>query len=324
MIPANRAMAYLKIKEWRKAEADCSLALSLDESYVKAYQRRGTARKNLKEYEKALEDFNHVLLLEAQNKQAKLEIEEVANLMVKEKEPKIQSPLKEKPSMIKGMFATNSTKKETIPGQIFPIDKAPHLRSSAPLKTIQIVEVGEPEISISKSSPAAKPLIEMLDSSANDTPLEIVKEEVKEEKKESKSKGMTQKVEKEINEKLIVQAKDQKWKKPNSAVQFYKTWAQLNNQNDKLTYLNLLNSADFPKLFKHSMEPSVFSSILETLPSSPKLSSHLLGLCRVPRLSALIMFLSSNEQNQLKQMVESVQEKLSPSEYKEIVARLCA
>ena len=48
ILPANRAMAYLKTENWRPADADCSLALSLDDSYVKAYQRRATARKNLK------------------------------------------------------------------------------------------------------------------------------------------------------------------------------------------------------------------------------------------------------------------------------------
>ena len=92
ILPANRAMAYLKTESWRRADADCSLALSLDDGYVKAYQRRATARKNLKEYAKALEDLNHVLLLEPNNKQAKSEIGELALLKAEQERPK---PLKE-------------------------------------------------------------------------------------------------------------------------------------------------------------------------------------------------------------------------------------
>ena len=73
ILPANRAMVYLKTESWRQADTDCSLAILLDDGYVKAYQRRATARKELKDYAKALEDLNHVLLLEPNNKSPKLE-----------------------------------------------------------------------------------------------------------------------------------------------------------------------------------------------------------------------------------------------------------
>ena len=113
ILPANRAMAYLKTESWRQAETDCSLALSLDDAYVKAYQRRATARKNLKDYAKALEDLNHVLLLEPNNKQAKSEIGELALL---EAEKERLKPVKEnflsasnsEESKAKGMFVPKS------------------------------------------------------------------------------------------------------------------------------------------------------------------------------------------------------------------------
>ena len=113
ILPANRAMAYLKTESWRRAAADCSLALSLDDGYVKAYQRRATARKNLKDYAKALEDLNHVLLLEPNNKQTKSEVGELALLEVEKERPK---PPKEnslpasnsEESKVKGMFVPKS------------------------------------------------------------------------------------------------------------------------------------------------------------------------------------------------------------------------
>ena len=90
ILPTNRAMAYLENENWRRAEADCTLALSLDDCYVKAYQKRATARTNLKEYAKALEDLNHVLLLKPNNnnKQTKSKIEELVLLKAEQERPK--------------------------------------------------------------------------------------------------------------------------------------------------------------------------------------------------------------------------------------------
>lgn len=41
---ANRAMAYIRMELFDLAEADASVALSLDPTYVKAYSRRGLVR----------------------------------------------------------------------------------------------------------------------------------------------------------------------------------------------------------------------------------------------------------------------------------------
>lgn len=41
---ANRAMAYIRLELFDLAEADSSLALTLDPQYVKAYSRRGLVR----------------------------------------------------------------------------------------------------------------------------------------------------------------------------------------------------------------------------------------------------------------------------------------
>ena len=41
---SNRAMALLKLGRYDSANADASVALSLDPTYTKAYLRRATAR----------------------------------------------------------------------------------------------------------------------------------------------------------------------------------------------------------------------------------------------------------------------------------------
>ena len=54
---------------------DCTISLSLDPLYTKAYLRRGTARLGLQKYTAAKEDYERVLSLEPQNKKAKTDLE---------------------------------------------------------------------------------------------------------------------------------------------------------------------------------------------------------------------------------------------------------
>jgi tetratricopeptide (TPR) repeat protein len=65
---ANAAMALLKLNKHSEAEAACTAALALDPGYVKALQRRGTARKAVGSYLTAAEDFEAALRLEPGNK----------------------------------------------------------------------------------------------------------------------------------------------------------------------------------------------------------------------------------------------------------------
>ena len=65
---ANRAMAELKLKEFTAAEADCTQAIQLDASYLKAYLRRASACKELGKLLEAAKDYEHALRLEPTSK----------------------------------------------------------------------------------------------------------------------------------------------------------------------------------------------------------------------------------------------------------------
>lgn len=65
------------------AETDCLTALALDPLYTKAHLRLGSARSGLKKYPQAKETFEKVLLLEPQNKKAKMEIEKIEKVCFK-------------------------------------------------------------------------------------------------------------------------------------------------------------------------------------------------------------------------------------------------
>uniref|UniRef100_A0A8C5L0X4 RNA polymerase II-associated protein 3 n=1 Tax=Jaculus jaculus TaxID=51337 RepID=A0A8C5L0X4_JACJA len=125
LLPANRAMAYLKIQRYEEAEQDCTQAISLDGSYSKAFSRRGTARTFLGKMNEAKQDFETVLLLEPGNKQAITELS------------KIKKDLIEKGHW-DDVFL-DSTQRHNV---IKPIDNLPRLGSTKPLKKVFIEETG--------------------------------------------------------------------------------------------------------------------------------------------------------------------------------------
>eukprot|EP00753_Platysulcus_tardus_P011855 PLAT3317.34.p2 GENE.PLAT3317.34~~PLAT3317.34.p2 ORF type:complete len:585 (-),score=233.52 PLAT3317.34:43-1770(-) len=54
---SNRAQAYLKLKQWTKAEADCTAALSVDRMHGKSWSRRAAARNAQGKHKAALQDL---------------------------------------------------------------------------------------------------------------------------------------------------------------------------------------------------------------------------------------------------------------------------
>ena len=57
-------MAQLKLQNWSEAIADSNKCLSFDASFVKAYHRRGYAYLGLKDYAKAIKDFEFLSIIQ--------------------------------------------------------------------------------------------------------------------------------------------------------------------------------------------------------------------------------------------------------------------
>ncbi|CAH1785180.1 unnamed protein product [Owenia fusiformis] len=119
LLPANRAMALLKQNKYAAAERDCSIAIQLDPTYVKAYARRATARKGLEKWRDSKSDFEKVLALESSNKEAKAELEKL--------DKKINPP---------------PLPTEDTTGMVKAIYKPPNMRSKKPLIRLDIEEIG--------------------------------------------------------------------------------------------------------------------------------------------------------------------------------------
>jgi len=57
----ERGFAYKRLKEYGRAIADFDHAIELSPNYARAYASRGSAYRSLKEYERAIIDYNHAL-----------------------------------------------------------------------------------------------------------------------------------------------------------------------------------------------------------------------------------------------------------------------
>ena len=97
---SNRAMTYLKQKQFQLALDDAEKALEMDPKYLKAFHRRAKAHAGLGNYEKAIDDFQMLLEKEPENKELNKELKDCRFLLKKqieknektskESEPKIE------------------------------------------------------------------------------------------------------------------------------------------------------------------------------------------------------------------------------------------
>jgi tetratricopeptide (TPR) repeat protein len=83
----NRAACFLALKRHADAERDCSEAVTLDPSYVKAYMRRATAHEALEQFVAAHTDYAKVVELDpAGSAAAAAALKRVAPLADQERE----------------------------------------------------------------------------------------------------------------------------------------------------------------------------------------------------------------------------------------------
>jgi hypothetical protein len=68
-VRGNRAAAYLKLRLWAEAAADCDAALEADPNFVKARVRRATARLELGENAGAMDDIDAALAVDPDNRE---------------------------------------------------------------------------------------------------------------------------------------------------------------------------------------------------------------------------------------------------------------
>ncbi|CAG9862975.1 unnamed protein product [Phyllotreta striolata] len=166
---ANRALCYLKLEKYEEAENDCNLSIKLDDTYVKAYQRRAAARMKLNKLEHAEVDLQKVLIIEPNNKESKSELLKLSVTLNRErdkdkqravskftasrnklhsnnfsnfsKDDLVQKQIKVSDKQIDNSKSVPQWLKSDDLIEVMPIKKPPHMRSKEPLKRIKITEI---------------------------------------------------------------------------------------------------------------------------------------------------------------------------------------
>ncbi|XP_024025700.1 tetratricopeptide repeat protein 1 [Morus notabilis] len=83
---SNRAICYLKLGKYEDTVKECTKALELNPSYIKALLRRAEAREKLENFEEAIADMKKSLELDPLNDQAKKSIRRLEPLAEQKRE----------------------------------------------------------------------------------------------------------------------------------------------------------------------------------------------------------------------------------------------
>ncbi|CAK6959849.1 RNA polymerase II-associated protein 3 isoform X1 [Scomber scombrus] len=313
LLPANRAMAYLKLEKYKEAEEDCTKAISLDSTYSKAFARRATARVSLGKLEEAKQDFQEVLKLEPGNKQALNELQ------------KLQIDVGSS-----GLLQTlDSSQRRTVQ----PIDKPTHLRSTKPLRRIDIEEVSGkvtlPEVESGGSSSFIQEVVreaECVSSPLSTSPsAKMIKiEEITDVPSHSSEQVPAGRQTKEpAQEEITPPPPAEPSAKPSSILtdppppptssfQLEADLRKIGNQPEVIyRYLTQIKPEVYANIFHNSLEPDILNQILKTLHDfyikneAPAVTLEILkNLSSVRRFDMAVMFMSSPEKKMLNELFD--------------------
>ncbi|XP_049616496.1 RNA polymerase II-associated protein 3 [Syngnathus scovelli] len=290
LLPANRAMAFLKLERFKEAEEDCTKAISLDGTYSKAFARRATARVALGKLEEARKDFQEVLKLEPGNKQAQSELQ------------KLQLD-----DVSSGFLQTSdSSQRRTVQ----PVDKAPHLRSTKPMMRIDIEEISgkvtlPDEAKEARSAPVSTMLIQDMTTSPSLSSDQLVN-------KKTLQQNFTQAKMDHLEESVLPHPSINLPPPPSKSFQLEADLRMIGNQPEVVyKYLKQIKPEEYTRIFQSSLEPHILSQILETLRDfyiqnepAAVTADILQSLSSVRRFDTAVMFMSSSEKKVLKEVFD--------------------
>ncbi|XWS27255.1 hypothetical protein CRYUN_Cryun26dG0099100 [Craigia yunnanensis] len=83
---SNRAVCFLKLGKYEETIKECTKALELNPSYIKALVRRGEAHEKLEHFEEAIADMKKILELDPSNERARKAIRRLEPLAAEKRE----------------------------------------------------------------------------------------------------------------------------------------------------------------------------------------------------------------------------------------------
>ncbi|XP_039144167.1 tetratricopeptide repeat protein 1 [Dioscorea cayenensis subsp. rotundata] len=107
MCHANRAICFLKLQKYDDTIKECTKALELNPSYVKALLRRAEAHEKLDHLEEAIADMKKIMELDPSNDQARRTIQRLEPILAEKREKmkeEMIGKLKEMGNSVLGRF----------------------------------------------------------------------------------------------------------------------------------------------------------------------------------------------------------------------------
>merc|ERR1719320_2139935 len=142
-IYTNKALCYLKLKRYPKVLENCTDALKVDPTNVKALYRRGSAHKMMGSFGESRKDLEAAMVLDPTNKQALSLLSEVKKLINSAEVKKLEAGMKK----VKIEEIDESSSEDEAPVQI---KKSPRSRQD-------VTRVKSRKASCSKNSPKTQP-----------------------------------------------------------------------------------------------------------------------------------------------------------------------
>ncbi|XP_022755361.1 tetratricopeptide repeat protein 1-like [Durio zibethinus] len=108
---SNRAVCFLKLGKYEETIKECTKALELNPSYIKALVRRGEAHEKLEHFEEAIADMKKILELDPSNDQARKSIRRLEPLAAEKREKmkeEMIGKLKELGNSVLGRFGMST------------------------------------------------------------------------------------------------------------------------------------------------------------------------------------------------------------------------
>ncbi|KAJ3676029.1 hypothetical protein LUZ60_003441 [Juncus effusus] len=283
---ANRAMAYLKLKNYEEEERDCTEALNLDDRYIKAYSRRSTARKELKKLKQAFEDAEFAVSLEPNTQELRRQFDDIKSLYLKEIGKNASSQSKSPNSDIQ-----KTSQKATITSVTGSDVKTP----DSPL--IYVKDTSEPK------------------DTSKITQTGTSKRNNKSEIEDLASRAVSHFTSK--NTKNIINI-------PKSAYEFEVSWKALSNDPlHRAHLLKMIEPSSLPQIFKNALSPSFLIDIVKCTATffweETYLAVNILdNLCKVPRFDMISMCIPPSYRTEMKRIWNEVfcGEGISPSQAK--------
>lgn len=274
----NRALCYLRLEQNQLAIDDTTEALRLQPNNVKALFRRALAKKALSQYDSAARDLFELQKVEPKNAAAKKELEVVLDFCRKERRESAEKTAKAKKKKKKSVTKTEEEKPKANQE-----DKAPTWKRIT-IKEVQNDDEDDqqqPQNSSNTATQSNKVSVHQTESNTSAKPVKLVKK---------------------------------------TAYDFFQAWNSVKKGNTK-DYGNLLRqleTARLSKVLSNKLDAPMLTSIIAALnkefvpQGEEKLACAILEqLTHVERFDVVLLFLSTKEKNELRELFSNLQTQIS-------------